>query len=507
MRATLPGLQTMIATVLVVGAAAETAAAPSPTLNSPKPPVGQSDRRAGLGRGTRASTVDVRRRCWGRRQRLLTCPDNSVSRSLRARTRQQRRAAGACSGASNNDENMKYVNVDPSAGHFDSTTGDPDGPERCAHRPRPICTGAPTSRAVSPTTMPRSARRATANPIATRNGRRLSLGSAQEATRRPTQRLLRREVVISGAVFAAGQPRGLRRVGQDGRGIANCSGGLAATRRACAGSKQLVVTVANVQASPTATNRHGDWTLLVAWESSTAAWRNLTLFDGFAFVQVEAGQSKVVAPTRLHRVKTPASGKVDAHATTWTYEGDRAIEQEYLALGSLGTECQNLHHMHDGKNPIDNFFNSTISADGATVSGHVPRVRKPARLRPRHHRGTRGDDPQQHNQSSGYLIGTSPSDSLRLFFGGLAFDTLIRAPTSRSQSLPRPRWPSRATRSRTPTTFLTDPKAKTRRSALPDGPRHQRPRLRRPAQRRPDAGTPHPASAPSAAPCACAFGT
>ena len=50
-----------------------------------------------------------------------------------------------------------------------------------------------------------------------------------------------------------------------------------------------MVTVANVQAGR-GYNRHGGWTLLVAWESSTAAWRNLTLFDGFAFVQVEAGQ-------------------------------------------------------------------------------------------------------------------------------------------------------------------------------------------------------------------------
>ena len=41
-------------------------------------------------------------------------------------------------------------------------------------------------------------------------------------------------------------------------------------------------------------------------------------------------------PARLHAAfETPKSGKVDAHATDWTYEGDRAITGDYLALGKL----------------------------------------------------------------------------------------------------------------------------------------------------------------------------
>lgn len=116
-----PGLQTMIATVLVVGAAAETAAAQSPTLNWPNSPVGHPISTPAAAENP-SFTVNLRGNFAVAGNTLLTCPDNSVSRSLRARTRQQRRAAEPCSGASNNDENMKYVNVDPSAGHFDSTT-------------------------------------------------------------------------------------------------------------------------------------------------------------------------------------------------------------------------------------------------------------------------------------------------------------------------------------------------------------------------------------------------
>jgi hypothetical protein len=84
------------------------------------------------------------------------------------------------------------------------------------------------------------------------------------------------------------------------------------------------VTVADVQAGR-GSNRHGGWTLLVAWESPTAAFRNITVFDGFEFVQVEGGQQLVVGPLNFTGFTTPASGKVDAHVTSWTYEGDRAI--------------------------------------------------------------------------------------------------------------------------------------------------------------------------------------
>ena len=52
------------------------------------------------------------------------------------------------------------------------------------------------------------------------------------------------------------------------------------------------------------------------------AWRNLTLYDGFAYVQVAGGQQLVVGPLDFTGFQTPAGGDVDAHAATWAYEGD-----------------------------------------------------------------------------------------------------------------------------------------------------------------------------------------
>ena len=116
----------------------------------------------------------------------------------------------------------------------------------------------------------------------------------------------------------------------------------AARRGAASGRPEQgwTVTVANVQAGQ-GYNRHGGWTLLVAWETDAGAWRNLTLYDGFAYVQVEGGQQKVVGPLEFTGFRTPVGGNVDAHAATWTYEGDRVDHRRLPRARRLG---QGLRH-------------------------------------------------------------------------------------------------------------------------------------------------------------------
>ena len=80
----------------------------------------------------------------------------------------------------------------------------------------------------------------------------------------------------------------------------------------------------------------------------------------------------MVGPLDFSGFETPASGQVNAHAATWTYEGDRAITGDYLALGKLGSSCAQLTRMHDGLNPVDNFFNGTISTGSVDLGGRTP---------------------------------------------------------------------------------------------------------------------------------------
>jgi hypothetical protein len=144
--------------------------------------------------------------------------------------------------------------------------------------------------------------------------------------------------------------------------------------------KTLSATVANVQAGK-GYNRHGGWTLLVAWETPTDAYRNLTLYDGFAYVQVEGGQQKVVGPLDFAGFQTPSSGPVDAHVATWTYEGDRSITGDYFALGAQGKTCAELARIRP---TCRSTTSSTARSPAAAWTwADAPELRQPARLRSR----------------------------------------------------------------------------------------------------------------------------
>ena len=120
----------------------------------------------------------------------------------------------------------------------------------------------------------------------------------------------------------------------------------------------------------TGRNRYAGWNLIVVWEAPTAPWRNVTLYDGFDFVQVKGDEQLVVGPLNFTGFKTPASGNVDANVTVWATEGDRGITGDYLALGGRQRSCTGLTKHHEDKaHPVDNFFNSSISNGGVDVPG------------------------------------------------------------------------------------------------------------------------------------------
>jgi uncharacterized repeat protein (TIGR01451 family) len=185
----------------------------------------------------------------------------------------------------------------------------------------------------------------------------------------------------------------------------------------------MPVTVANVQAG-TGLNRYAGWNLIVVWETDSAAYRDITLFDGFAWVQVQGGQQLVVGPLDFSGFQTPASGKIDAHVTVWATEGDRGITGDYLSLGNRNALCGPLAKQHDAAHPVDNFFNSTISNGGADVGGRTP-----------NYSNQLGFDLATLNVPEGTIGNNQTAASVCLgtsgdtyFFGGLVFDTLIKAP-------------------------------------------------------------------------------
>ena len=366
---------------------------------------------------------------------LLTCPGNAVTRRQRQARRRRHRAVEPCLNRNNNDEDMKYVNVDPSNGHFNSSTATLSLPAGARVVQAYLYWGADLARGVNNGAAAGAPGGETPwdpeqNPSGTNHDwttalMRVGSGSYTTVDARAPLRNGVWQGIASWYSTVGNRPGFAYQVRADV--TAEIAGGVARARvrrrRSGRQDKVLGVTVANVQAG-TGYNRHAGWTLLVAYELPSAAWRNITLYDGFAYVQVEGGQQKVVGPLDFSGFETPASGQVDAHAASWTYEGDRAITGDYLALGRLGSSCGQLTRMHDALNPVDNFFNGTISTGGVDLGGRTPQFANQLGFDRDRLDVPEGTIPNDAKGAS-ICLGTSGDT---YFFGGIAFDTLIGAP-------------------------------------------------------------------------------
>jgi large repetitive protein len=357
---------------------------------------------------------------------LETCPQNQAA----TRRHLHGRAAEPCLGNNNNDENMVYVNVDSSGGHFDSSTatltlpagatvvkaflywaGDLScGVDRPCDSTNPVQHNAPGGDSVSN------------NSLYTTVQLRVGSGSYSTVNATDPPRNGAWADVASWYSQPGNAPGDAYQVRADV--TPELTAGLASrARRTARGQLTLPITVANVQAG-TGYNRYAGWNLVVVWASPTAPWRDVTLFDGFDFVQVQAGDQLVVGPLDFTGFTTPANGKVDAQATVWATEGDRAITGDYLALGGLTTDCTTLPHQSDALHDVANFFNSTISTNGVDLGGRTPQYSNQL-----------GFDLATLDLPEGTIPNAATGASVCLgtvgdtyFFGGIAFSTLIQAP-------------------------------------------------------------------------------
>jgi uncharacterized repeat protein (TIGR01451 family) len=380
-------------------------------------------------RATPSFSVNLRGNFVTTANTLLTCPGNAVTR------RRLGRAAEPCENRNNNDENMRYVNVDPSSGHFNSSTATltlPDGARVVqaylywgADLARGINNGAADGAPGGETPWDPQQNPNGTNHAWTTALMRVGSGSYATVDAREAMRSGAWQGIESWYSTPGNRPGFAYQVRADvtpevGSGVTR-----ARTRRTRSGRAErlLTVTVANVQAGK-GYNRHAGWTLLVAYELPSAPWRNLSLYDGFAYVQVQGGEQKVVGPLEFSGFETPASGNVNAHAATWTYEGDREITGDYLALGRLGSSCGQMTHMTDDLNPADNFFNGTISTGGVDLGGRTPQFANQLGFDRDRVVVPEGTIPHEAEGASACL-GTVGDT---YFFGGIAFDTLIGAP-------------------------------------------------------------------------------
>lgn len=117
--------------------------------------------------------------------------------------------------------------------------------------------------------------------------------------------------------------------------------------------------VADVQAG-TGYDCDAGWSLVVAYRDPSQPLRNLTVFDGFA--TVTTGYPDVVID--VSGFVTPLSGPVYTNVGMVIYEGDVGLVGDQMKLNDVV--------MRDALNPARNFFNSTISSLGNTVTAKDP---------------------------------------------------------------------------------------------------------------------------------------
>jgi uncharacterized repeat protein (TIGR01451 family) len=436
---------------------------PRVVLHWPNSPIRHKIHRRAINNETPSFSANLRGGVAFAGNTLETCPENQAARKHRAKKRRHslKRSSDstACINANNNDKNMVYVNVDPGGGRFNSSSATLTVPAGARVAKAFLYWAGDLSEGVN---------RPTANPpsfAAPANGNAPQEPGCTETPPvgcdHPLGNTLWRNVdlrVGSGTYtpIDATDPtrngvwKGIQswyqQPGQDpgfayqarADVTAEVSAGVAArSRRAHSAAKNdpVTVTVANVQAGK-GYNRYAGWNLVVVWETKTAQFRNVTIFDGFEYVQVSGGQQLVVGPLNFTGFSTPPNGPVDAQVTTWTTEGDRSLTGDYLALGPVvtnglctvpGVQSQ----LSDDLHKSDNFFNSTISRSGVDDGDRTP-----------NYSNQLGFDLATVDVPEGRIANGANGASVCLgtvgdtyFFGGIVFSTLIYAPNLQIQKV------------------------------------------------------------------------
>ncbi|APD10561.1 DUF11 domain-containing protein [Thermus brockianus] len=104
---------------------------------------------------------------------------------------------------------------------------------------------------------------------------------------------------------------------------------------------------------------YAGWALVVVYSDPNATFKNLVVYDGLASVSL--GNPVTLTPSGF---LTPATGTVTARVGAVAFEGDGGVPGDQLLLNGQA--------LSDSQNPIDNFFNSSISNLGTRFTQKTP---------------------------------------------------------------------------------------------------------------------------------------
>lgn len=115
------------------------------------------------------------------------------------------------------------------------------------------------------------------------------------------------------------------------------------------------------------TGFYGGWGMVVIYENPTKVWRDITVFDGNAFLLGSSSTAMELPVTGFQAVK---SGPVNIKMGMMAGEGDRNITGDYFKIRNAANNDW-ISLSHSG-NTTNNFFNSSILTGGNARNPNLP---------------------------------------------------------------------------------------------------------------------------------------
>lgn len=104
------------------------------------------------------------------------------------------------------------------------------------------------------------------------------------------------------------------------------------------------------------TGMFGNWGLIVVYQNPAMDFRNVTIFDGYTFIQ-SLDQTEVIGELEINGFGTIEDGPVNLKLGIMASEGDKSIGGDFLEILDQKGNWTRLNHP---ENSTDNFFNSSI---------------------------------------------------------------------------------------------------------------------------------------------------
>ena len=182
-----------------------------------------------------------------------------------------------------------------------------------------------------------------------------------------------------------------------------------------------VADIALVEGNGGGTGYYGGWGIIVVYENSKMKWRDITVFDGHAYVQGSTTVSHQIPISGFNAVQT---GQVNIKLGLMAGEGDRSISGDYFnILRSSDNNWQTLNHTGNATN---NFFNSSIQTGGNTRSPNL--VNNTGLDISMFNIPNPGNTVIANNQTSTTLRYGSTQDTYVIFMAAMAVDAYIPDP-------------------------------------------------------------------------------